>query len=74
MADATLSVLELSGGGLRPPCSPQTTSYDVSVANSVSQTTVTTSPTSAGSSISYLRADNIALTDAIPIAAGDRHD
>ncbi|WP_175459963.1 S-layer family protein [Ralstonia sp. 25mfcol4.1] len=70
-SDATLSGLSLSAGTLAPGFAPGTTSYNVSVANSVSSIALTPTAASAGASLTVNgTAATSGATTTIPLAVG----
>lgn len=69
--DATLSALTLSAGTLSPTFAGATTSYTATVANSVSQITVTPTVNDTGkATFTFLNASDQALSDASTTTAG----
>ena len=72
--DATLSGLWLSSGTLDPVFASGTTSYDASVANSVSSITVTPTRNNSNATLSYLDVNDQVLDDADANTGGQQVD
>ena len=69
--DATLSALALSGVTLDPTFVSTTETYTATVVNSVTETTVTATPTHSGATVAFKDGDDNALTDPVTLAVGD---
>ena len=68
--DATLSALSVSGATLSPAFAAATTSYHATVANSVSQVTITETTSETTATVEYLDDSDATLTDADTMTAG----
>ena len=68
--DATLSALSVSGATLSPAFAAATTSYWTTVANSVSQGTITETTREPTATVEYLDSSDATLTDADTMTAG----
>ena len=68
--DATLSALALSGVTLDPTFVSTTEIYTATVGNSVTETTVTATPTHSGATVAFKDGDDNALTDTVTLAVG----
>ena len=71
--DATLSALSVSGATLSPAFAAATTLYQATVANSVSQGTITATTSETTATIEYLDDSDATLTDADTMTAGLQH-
>ena len=69
-SDATLSALSVSGATLSPTFDAATTTYSATVANSVSQGTITETTSETTATIEYLDSSDATLTDADTMTAG----
>ena len=69
-SDATLSALSVSGATLSPTFDAATTSYHATVANAVSQGTITETTSEATATVEYLDSSDATLTDADTMTAG----
>ena len=69
--DATLSALALSGVTLDQTFVSSTETYTATVGNSVTETTVTATPTHPGATVAFKDGDNNALTNPVTLAVGD---
>ena len=63
--DADLTALTVSGTTLSPTFAKNTTSYQATVANSVSQVTITPTKSASAATIEYLDGSDNTLTDAV---------
>ena len=68
--DATLSALSVSGATLSPTFAAGTTTYSATVANSVSQVTITATTSESTATVEYLDGSDATLTDADAMTAG----
>ena len=68
--DATLSALSVSGATLSPAFAAGTTDYSTTVANSVSQVTITETKSESTATLEYLDGSDTTLTDADTMTAG----
>ena len=68
--DATLSALSVSGATLSPAFAAATTSYQATVANSVTQVTITETTSETTATVEYLDNSDATLTDADTMTAG----
>ena len=68
--DATLSALSVSGATLSPAFDAATTSYSATVANSVTQVTITATTSETTATVEYLDNSDATLTDADTMTAG----
>ena len=68
--DATLSALSVSGTTLSPAFDAATTSYSATVANAVSQVTITETKSESTATVEYLDDSDNTLTDADTMTAG----
>ena len=68
--DATLSALALSGVTLDPTFVSSTETYTATVGNSVTETTVTATPTHSGATVAFKYGDDTALTNPVTLAEG----
>ena len=68
--DATLSALALSGVTLAPTFVSSTEDYTATVGNSVTETTVTATPTDSGATVAFKDGDNNTLTSPVSLAVG----
>ena len=71
--DATLSALSVSGATLSPAFAAATTLYQATVANSVSQVTITETKSEGTATVEYLDDSDATLTDADTMTAGLQH-
>ena len=69
-SDATLSALSVSGTTLSPTFDAATTSYHATVANAVSQGTITETTSESTATVEYLDSSDATLTDADTMTAG----
>ena len=69
-SDATLSALSVSGATLSPAFAAATTTYSATVANSVSQGTITATTSESTATVEYLDSSDATLTDADTMTAG----
>ena len=69
-ADATLSALALSGVTLVPTFVSSTETYTATVGNSVTETTVTATPTQSGATVAFKDGADNALTNPVTLAVG----
>ena len=69
VTDATLSALSVSGATLSPAFDAATTSYSATVANSVSQVTITATKSESTATVEYLDGSDNTLTDADTMTA-----
>ena len=70
VTDATLSALSVSGATLSPAFAAATTDYSMTVANAVSQVTITATKSQSTAMIEYLDGSDATLTDADTMTAG----
>ena len=70
VTDATLSALSVSGATLSPAFDAATTDYRTTVANAVSQVTITETKSESTATVEYLDGSDATLTDADPMTAG----
>ena len=68
--DATLRILRLSGVTLDPTFVSTTETYTATVVNSVTETTVTATPTHSGATVAFKDGADIALTNPVTLAEG----
>ena len=68
--DATLSALTVSGATLSPAFAAATTTYHATVANSVTQGTITATTSETTATVEYLDGSDATLTDADTMTAG----
>ena len=68
--DATLSALSVSGATLSPTFAAATTTYSATVANTVTQVTITETTSEPTATIEYLDGSDATLTDADTMTAG----
>ncbi len=68
--DATLSALSVSGATLSPAFDAATTTYSATVANAVSQGTITATTSESTATVEYLDNSDATLTDADTMTAG----
>ena len=68
--DATLSALSVSGATLSPAFAAATTSYQATVANAVTQVTITQTTSEGTATVEYLDNSDATLTDADTMTAG----
>ena len=68
--DATLSALSVSGATLSPAFAAATTTYQATVANAVSQVTITETKSESTATVEYLDGSDATLTDADTMTAG----
>ena len=68
--DATLSALSVSGATLSPAFAAATTSYQATVANTVTQVTITETKSEATATVEYLDNSDATRTDADTMTAG----
>ena len=68
--DATLSALSVSGATLSPAFDADTTTYSATVANSVSQVTITQTTSETTATVEYLDGSDATRTDADTMTAG----
>ena len=68
--DATLSALSVSGATLSPAFDADTTTYSATVANSVTQVTITATTSETTATIEYLDGSDATRTDADTMTAG----
>ena len=68
--DATLSALSVSGATLSPAFAAATTDYQATVANSVTQVTITETTSATMATVEYLDDSDATLTDADTMTAG----
>ena len=69
VTDATLSALSVSGATLSPAFDAATTTYSTTVANSVSQVTITETKSESTATVEYLDGSDNTLTDADTMTA-----
>ena len=70
VTDATLSALSVSGATLSPAFAAATTDYSMTVANAVSQVTITATTSESTATIEYLDGSDATRTDADTMTAG----
>ena len=70
VTDATLSALSVSGATLSPAFDAATTTYSTTVANSVSQVTITETKSESTATVEYLDGSDATRTDADTMTAG----
>ena len=70
VTDATLSALSVSGATLSPAFDAATTTYSTTVANSVSQVTITETTSESTATVEYLDDSDATRTDADTMTAG----
>ena len=68
--DATLSALSVSGATLSPAFAAATTTYSATVANAVTQVTITETTSEPTATVEYLDSSDATLTDADTMTAG----
>ena len=70
VTDATLSALSVSGATLSPAFDAATTTYSTTVANAVSQVTITETTSESTATVEYLDGSDATRTDADTMTAG----